>query len=119
MEHENKGIIEAFRGGRRRPRLFVGAGPFTSPECRPDRASDFGNDGLSSLKGLYFLAFDIVQSIVYLVIECLYPLYLKAIFSNVCLSCKINLILYNGRRAPVWTGSESGPSDGHVFYNLK
>ena len=56
MEHENKGIIEAFRGGRRRPRLFVGAGPFTSPECRPDRASDFGNDGLSSLKGLYFFS---------------------------------------------------------------
>ena len=56
MEHENEGIIEAFRGGRRRPRLFVGAGPFTSPECRPDRASDFGNDGLSSLKGLYFFS---------------------------------------------------------------
>ena len=106
MEHENEGIIEAFRGGRRRPRLFVGAGPFTSPECRPDRASDF-------------LAFDLAQSIVYLVIEGLYPLYLRAIFSNVCLSCKINLILYNGRRAPVWTGSGSGPSDGHVFYNLK
>ena len=57
MEHENEGIIEAFRGGgRHRPRLFVGAGPFTSPECRPDRASDFGNDGLSSLKGLYFFS---------------------------------------------------------------
>ncbi len=56
MEHENEGIIEAFRGGGRRPRLFVGAGPFTSPECRPDRDSDFGNDGLSSLKGLYFFS---------------------------------------------------------------
>ena len=43
-------------GGGRRPRLFVGAGPFTSPECRPDRAIDFGNDGLSSLKGLYFFS---------------------------------------------------------------
>lgn len=59
-----------------------------------------------------------VQSIVYLAIDCLYPLYLKAIFPNVCLSCKINLILYNERRAPVWTGSGNGPSDEHVFYNL-
>lgn len=45
-----------FPWGGRRPRLFVGAGPFTSPECRPDRDSDFGNDGLSSLKGLYFFS---------------------------------------------------------------
>ena len=56
MEHENEGIIEAFRGGGRRPRQFVGAGPFTSPESRPARDSDFGNDGLSALIGLYFFS---------------------------------------------------------------
>ena len=57
MEHENEGIIEAFReGGGRRPRLFVGAEPFTSPECRPEQARDFGNDGLSCLKELYFFS---------------------------------------------------------------
>ena len=120
MEHENEGIIEAFRGGGaaahdclseqdRSPLRNAGRiGPATSETMDYPLWKDY-----------IFLAFDLVQSIVYIVIEGLYPLYLKAIFSNVCLSCKINLILYNGRRAPVWTGSGSGPSDGHVFYNLK
>lgn len=70
-------------------------------------------------KDYIFLAFYIIQLIGYLLINYLYPLYLKAEFSNVCLSYKINLILYNGRRVPSGTGSGSGPSDEHVFYNLK
>ena len=67
-----------FPWGRRRPRLFVGAGPYTSPECRPDRARDFGNDGLFCLKGLYFF------SVRYCSIDCISCdwMFISAIFKS-------------------------------------